>query len=99
MTDPTRVMQRFSTDPKCADCVIISTKDIGSPGIALSNELGENEATQHIAAILLLGKHQKELLNDVTATERRVALTMPIKMAQLRAALQKVFKSAPAEQA
>lgn len=99
MSDPTRVMQRFTSDPKAADCVIISTKDIGSPGITLSNELGENEATQHIAAILLLGKQQKELLNDVTATERRVALSMPIKMAQLRAALQKVFKSTPAEQA
>ena len=92
-------MQRFAKDPKCVDCVIISTKDIGSPGITLSNELGENPATQTIAAILLLGKHQKDLLNDVTATDRRVALTMPIKIAQLRAALQKVFKSTPAEQA
>ncbi len=97
MSDPQRVAQRFATDSNCADCVIISTKEIGSSGIALSNELGENEATQHVAAILLLGKHQKELLNDVVATERRVALTMPLKMAQLRAALQKVFKSTAAE--
>ena len=50
MSDPQRVMQRFSTDPDCADCVIISTKDIGLDGITLSNQLGKNKATQQVAA-------------------------------------------------
>ena len=94
MSDPQRVMQRFATDPDCADCVIISTRDIGSDGITLSNQLGQNRATQHVAGILLLGKQQKHLLEAVTVAERRVALTMPVRMAQLRAALNKLFSSA-----
>ena len=94
LSDPNRAFRRFVDDPECADCVIISTRDIGSDGIALSNRLGKTKATEKVAAILLLGKGQTELLEQVRVAQHRVALTMPVRTSQLRAALKKLFNTA-----
>jgi serine/threonine-protein kinase len=94
LSDPNRAYRRFTDDPECADCVIISTRDIGSDGIALSNRLGKTKATEKVAAILLLGKDQKELLEQVRVAQHRVALTMPVRTSQLRAALKKLLDGA-----
>jgi serine/threonine-protein kinase len=93
LSDPNRAFRRFVDDPECADCVIISTRDIGSDGIALSNRLGKTKATEKVAAILLLGKGQTELLEQARVARHRVALTMPVRTSQLRAALKKLFDS------
>jgi serine/threonine-protein kinase len=94
LSDPNRAFRRFVDDPECADCVIISTREIGSDGIALSNRLGKTKATEKVAAILLLGKDQTELLEQVRVAQHRVALTMPVRTSQLRAALKKLLDTA-----
>ena len=94
LSDTTRAYRRVADDPECADCVIISTRDIGSDGIALSNRLGKTKATEKVRAILLLGKDQTELLEQVRVAKHRVALTMPVRTSQLRAALKKLLDTA-----
>jgi serine/threonine-protein kinase len=95
LSDPKRALRRFIDDPECADGVIISTGSIGLNGIALSNRLGKTKATEKVAVVLLVGKDEKNLLDHVRVSENRIALTTPVRISQLRAALKKLF-AAPA---
>jgi eukaryotic-like serine/threonine-protein kinase len=87
IADPVRAVSRFRQDPTVADCVVFSAQLIGQPALEKFNELGEDERTQAVPAILLLDEAQQEWKSKASTAPHRVVHAMPITMKQLRAVL------------
>ena len=90
--DPARAVSRFRQDAAVADGVVFNAQQIGEPALKMFNELGEDERTRSVPAILLLGENQKPWKTQAQTAEHRVVLTMPITMRQFRTALEKLLK-------
>ena len=82
--DPERALQRFHEDPKTADCVIFSTDELGQGALEAFNRFGEGKQTGQIPAILLLGEQQRDWKSKASLGGRRVAVTMPVRLKQIR---------------
>ena len=87
IADPVRAVSRFRQDPTVADCAIFNAQLIGQPALEMFNELGEDQRTQSVPAMLLLDESQQEWKSKAHAAQHRVVLAMPITMKQLRAIL------------
>jgi serine/threonine-protein kinase len=84
IADPVRAVSRFRQDPVVADCAIFNAQFLGQAAVEMFNELGDNERTQAVPAILLLDETQKQWKSQAQVARHRIALTMPITMKQLR---------------
>ena len=87
IADPVRAVSRFRQDPTVADCAIFNAQLIGQPALEMFNELGEDQRTQSVPAMLLLDEAQREWKSQARVARHRVVLAMPITMKQLRAIL------------
>lgn len=87
IADPVRALSRFRQDPTVADCAIFSAQAIGASAMESFNELGEDDRTRSIPAVLLLDESQRGWKSQISEAAHRVVLTMPITMKQLRATL------------
>ena len=75
-------------DPSVADCVIFNAQQIGESALEMFNELGEDERTQSIPAMLLLGRvPDTRGSRRLSTAQHRLVLPMPITMKQLRTTL------------
>ncbi|MCE5303411.1 MAG: protein kinase [Planctomycetaceae bacterium] len=84
IADPDRAATRILQDPTVADCVILSAQNLGRSALEVFNALGDNPHTQSIAAILLLDESQAALKSEARAAPRRLVLSMPITLRQIR---------------
>ena len=85
--DPTRAVDRLRQDTSAADCVIFNAQQIGLPALAMFNQLGEDQATSSIPAILLLEDDQQEWKSQARTAPHRIVLSMPVTFRQLRTLL------------
>jgi len=92
--DPVRALGRLRQDTSAAECVLLSAQEIGQRALDAFNELGEDEKTQAIPALLLLGEHQAEWQQRANTDDHRHVLSMPITMKQLREVLAKIVAPA-----
>lgn len=89
-SDPARAVQRVEDEARLADCVIISTQDLGGTAVAAFNRLAESETASQVPVILLVDKRQKALADAAQTNEKHVLLSMPLKMRELRITLLKL---------
>jgi serine/threonine-protein kinase len=82
--DPERAIGRFKENTKTADCVIFSTGELGEAALDAFNRFGQNESTQQIPAVLLLGEQHRAWKKKAQLGEHRVAVSMPIKLKEFR---------------
>jgi serine/threonine protein kinase len=82
--DPDRALARFADGTKAADCVIFSTGELGAPALEAFNRFGEGAHTAQVPAVLLLGEHHTEWKKKAKLNDHRVAISMPIKLRQVR---------------
>ncbi len=92
--DPERALGRFVEDSKAADCVMFCATGLGEPALDAFNRFGENSNTQSIPAVLLLAENQQQWKAQAKLDKHRVAISMPIKLRELRELLGKLI---PAE--
>ena len=85
--DPVRAVDRFRQDASVADCVIFNAQQIGLPALTMFNQLGEDQATGSIPAILLLEDNQQAWKSQARTARHRIVLPMPVTMRQLRTIL------------
>lgn len=90
-SDPKRALDRFSDEPNVADLIILSTGSIGEAALTAFNQLCKSADTKHIPAVLLLDERHRDWQQDAAADTRRVTMTMPIKLRQLRETLLKLL--------
>ena len=88
MRSPSLAMRRFDGEPGVADVVIFSCIGLGREGLEAFNQFAKTSATTRVSAILLLDKNQGEWSSVAELADHRVALTMPVKMRQLRDAIE-----------
>lgn len=92
---PQRALQRFEVhfeEEPLADCIIISTRELGDEAVDAFNEFGEDEATKNIPAILLVNRSNKHQLQRARTSDRRILLPLGLKIRQLRAKLIQLLK-------
>ena len=82
--DAERAQQRLMRDAKTADAVIVSLASLGKAGLELHRFIMTNEATKRVAQILLFGKSQARFQAKLELPSHVAALTMPLKMSELR---------------
>jgi serine/threonine-protein kinase len=85
--DPARALDRFRQDASVADCVIFNAQQIGLPALTTFNQLGEDQATSSIPAILLLEDNQQAWKAQARTAQHRIVLSMPVTLRQLRTLL------------
>jgi eukaryotic-like serine/threonine-protein kinase len=84
IADPVRAVSRFRQDPTVADCAIFNAQLIGQRALEMFNELGGDDRTQSVPAVLLLDESQQAWKSSANTAAHRLVLTMPITMKQLR---------------
>ena len=88
MRSPSLAMRRFDGEPGVADVVIFSCIGLGREGLDAFNHFAKTSATTRVPVILLLDKNQGEWASTAELAEHRKVLTMPVKMRQLRDAIE-----------
>ncbi len=89
--DSERLFQRFYENNKTADVLLLSTGHIGAPVVEAFNRLGEEAATKHVPAVLLLGDQHGALRKKVNTSKHHALLQMPVKSRELRHAILSVL--------
>lgn len=92
--DPGRATGRFRQDAGVADCIVFSALQIGPPALEMFNQLGEDERTESVPAVLLLDEKQRQWESKARTARHRIVLTTPITMAKLRTSLEQLLPTA-----
>ncbi|MEX0585007.1 MAG: protein kinase, partial [Pirellulales bacterium] len=82
-SDPQRAIARFSSGA-AAQCVVFCASDLGEPALEAFNRFGDDEHTQRIPAVLLLGKDQTDWQSQARQAPHRLAVVTPLRVRQLR---------------
>ncbi len=90
-SDPKRALDRFYDDPNVADLIVLSSGSIGESTLTTFNHLCKSADTKHIPAILLLDERHRDWQDEAATDNRRVTMTMPIKLRQLRETMLKLL--------
>ena len=92
-SDPQRALARFADDTQqTADCAIFCTQYLGTPALEAFNEFGARATTKDIPAVLFVDPKQSNLIKAAQLAPHRVLLQAPLKVRELREALQKLFR-------
>jgi len=92
-SDPQRALNRFAEDAtQTADCVIFCTQSLGESALEAFNEFGSQPVTQEIPAVLFVDPKQGHLIKAAQLAPHRVMLQAPLKVRELREALQKLLR-------
>ena len=92
MRNPSLALRRFESEPDVANVVIFSCIGLGREAVEAFNHFAKNGATTRAPAILLLDKGQDDWAAEANLADHRVTLTMPVKMKQLRGAIEQLAK-------
>lgn len=90
MRSPSLALRRFEGEPDVADVIIFSCVGLGREAIDAFNHFARTPATSSAPAILLLDKLQENWKQHAELSDHRVAMTMPVKMRQLRDVINKL---------
>ncbi len=91
--DPVRAIARIEDSPtKLVDCVLFSTLSLADDSLEAFNKFGASEATKKIPAILFVDPKQSELIKQAKLSDKRVLVSMPLKVRELRETLTKLLE-------
>jgi serine/threonine-protein kinase len=94
-TDPFMAVGKFFQNPETACGLVINAQDVGMPALNAFNRLADNAKTQGVAVVLLLDEPQRQWEQDAKTSDNRVVLHMPLKMKDLREALDRIVPEPP----
>lgn len=91
-SDPERAITRIEDNhTKLADCVLFSTLGLADDALAAFNKFGASDATKNIPAIIFVDGKQADLIKTARLSDKRVLLSMPLKVRELRETLLKLL--------
>lgn len=91
-SDPERAIARIDDAPdKLIDCILFSTLSLGDVALQAFNKFGGSDATKKVPAILFVDPKQSELIKMAKLSDKRVLLSMPLKVKELRETLLKLL--------
>ena len=91
-SDPVRAIARIEDSAtKLVDCVLFSTLSLAEDSLEAFNKFGASEATKKIPAILFVDPKQSELIKEAKLSDKRVLVSMPLKVRELRETLTKLL--------
>ena len=90
--DPNRALARFTPDEDMpADCVIFGAAELGNLAMEAFNKFASDEHTSSIPSILLVDRRQTQIIGGTTRGGNRKLLALPLKVRELRVALQELL--------
>jgi DNA-binding response OmpR family regulator len=91
-SDPQRAVKRFIDDDKQpADCVMFCAEYLGAEALEAFNEMENHPATKEVPALFFADGQQQSLIKAAQIGPRRVLLSTPLKVRELRDALVKLL--------
>jgi serine/threonine-protein kinase len=96
-SDAQRAMARLQDDPALADCVLFCAQELGNSALDAFNTFGSREQTRDIPAILLVDNQQGTIIKSAALAPRRVLLSTPLRVRELRETLLKLLRPAEAK--
>lgn len=81
--NPDRALNRFSSIPRPADCLLLSAQTIGEPALTVFNHLASDPYMKDVSAVLITSARQTDMAAGAKADSRRQVLTMPFKASEL----------------
>ncbi len=91
--NPERAIERFASGEAPADCVLFSAPELGNSALEAFNQFGLDEHTKDLPAILLVDEKQQHIIRNAITGPRRIMLSMPLKVRELRTALLHLLQS------
>lgn len=93
-SDPIRAVTRIEdAATKLVDCVLFSTLALADEALEAFNKFGSHDATKKIPAILFVDPKQSELIKGAKLSDKRVLVSMPLKVKELRETLVKLLET------
>jgi len=87
-SDPARAIARIDDAPnKLVDVVLFSALALSDDALDAFNKFGSSEATKRLPAILFVDPKQSELIKNAKLSEKRVLVSTPLKVKELRETL------------
>ncbi len=94
ISDPNRALARFTEiDEAPADCVVFSAAELGGLALEAFNRFATDEHTSHIPSILLVDSRQTSVIKGARRGPKQTLLSLPLKVRELRTALQKALSN------
>jgi serine/threonine protein kinase len=93
-SDPLRAVERLRKEPQLVGCALVNAEELGQAALGAFNQLGEEQETRSLPAVLLLSEHQRAWKAEANTSTHRLVLFMPLTMKQLRDVLSKLIPSA-----
>jgi hypothetical protein len=91
-SDPARAITRIEdATTKLVDCVLFSTLSLADDSLVAFNKFGASDATKKIPAILFVDPKQSDLIKEARLSDKRVLVSMPLKVRELRETLTKLL--------
>jgi eukaryotic-like serine/threonine-protein kinase len=91
-SDPARAVNRIEDSAtKLVDCVLFSTLGLADDSLEAFNKFGSSDATKKIPAILFVDPKQSSLIQGAKLSDKRVLVSMPLKVRELRETLTKLL--------
>jgi serine/threonine-protein kinase len=92
--DPSRAVERLRKEPQLVGCALFNAEGLGQSALAAFNQLGDEQETMSLPAVLLLRAQQQSWTAQARTSDRRVVLLMPLKMSRLCETLSKLIPAA-----
>ena len=97
LSDPKRAIARFENlDPseeRPADCVMFGCTGLGRMGLEAFDYFSKSDSTASVPAVVLVPKEYKKLTSQLQLDDHRVALDLPLKFKNVRAALNQLLSN------
>ncbi|MDR0521248.1 MAG: serine/threonine protein kinase [Planctomycetaceae bacterium] len=90
INNPDEVAPLFASDDLAAQCILFNGQSLGMRAVRAFNDFSQYRGLRDVGAVLILDAGQIEWENAVTLQPNRVILTMPVKVRQVREALQQM---------
>ena len=90
-SDPLRAVERLRKEPQLAGCALFNAEELGQAALGAFNQLGEEQETRSLPAVLLLSEHQRAWKAEANTSTHRLVLFMPLTMKQLRDVLSRLI--------
>jgi DNA-binding response OmpR family regulator len=92
--EPQRALNRLlESETRLCDCVIFCTGELGEIALDGFNEFGNHEATKDLPAILFVDNKQTNIIKSAQLSDRRVLLSMPLRVRELRDTLLRLLRT------
>jgi serine/threonine-protein kinase len=92
ISNPDEIQKLFTENDLVAQCILFNGQSLGIRAVRAFNDFAQYRGLRDVGAILILDAGQVDWVNSVKLQFNRLVMTRPIKVGELREALEQMFE-------